>query len=316
MTQTTLPTKPIGNTSLQVPWLGIGTGSFSGLYNEVPEAQAVETIHYALDHGMTLVDTAPWYGAFVAEQFVGTALQTRDRDSYILSTKVCLWNENGEAARGYTRDSILWSLEGSLKRLKVDWVDILHLHDPIEEAYQTILDETFPTLAELRDQGITKAVSCGTGDWPMLLKLSHEFAFDCVMLAGRYTLLEQGALDALNSFYERGINVFSAGIYNSGVLATGSKGDPRYNYSNAPAHVLARVEQLEAVCDRHNVPLKAAAAQFVRAHPAITSIILGVESVEHVKENRAVFDIPIPPEVWEDLRAETLIDPRAPYPKA
>src|SRR5688572_10651981 len=212
----------IGKTSLFTPAVGIGTGSFSGLYREVPEAEAITTIHTALDTGANLIDTAPWYGAYVAERYVGAALQSRPRDSYILATKVCLWNENGEAARGYTRDSVLWSLENSFKRLKVDDVDILHIHDPLPEAYQTIVDETFPTLLELKSQGVIQAIGCGTGDWQMLDKLCRSIPFDVVMLAGRYTLLEQPAIHLLDSLSKKGIPVFSAGIYNSGILATGA----------------------------------------------------------------------------------------------
>jgi D-threo-aldose 1-dehydrogenase len=310
----TLPTRRIGKTELHVPILGIGTGSFSGLYREVPEAEAINTIHYALDHGVTLVDTAPWYGAFVAEGYVGNALSTRERSDYILSTKVCLWSENGDAARGYTRDQVLWSLEGSFKRLQVDRIDILHIHDPVDEAYRTVVEETIPTVLELRRQGVTRAVSCGTGNWRILVDLAREGDFDCVMLAGRYTLLEQGALAAINNFRERGISVLSAGIYNSGILATGASGG-KYDYRDAPADVVTRVRALEAVCQRHGVPLKAAAAQFVRAHPAITSIILGVESPEQVAENIAVFDVPISREFWQDLKEAKLIDERAPLPE-
>jgi D-threo-aldose 1-dehydrogenase len=299
-----------------LPPIGIGTGSFSGLYRDVPEEEAIATIHYALDHAIPLVDTAPWYGAFVAERYVGAALATRPKNSYILSTKACLWLENGEAARGYTRDQVLWSFEGSLKRLQTDQVDILHIHDPQESEYRTIIEQTYATLAELKAQGVIQAIGCGTGDWQILAKLSQDVELDCGMLAGRYTLLEQPALDMLNRFYERGIPLFSAGIYNSGILATGSVAGAKYNYSDAPEPILARVRAIEEVCARHNVPLKAAAAQFVRAHPAITTIVLGVESPEQVAENAGVFTVAIPTEFWEDLRAAQLIPADAPTPKS
>lgn len=310
----TIPTRKLGKTDLQVPILGIGTGSFSGLYNEIPESGAIQTMHYALDRGLNLIDTAPWYGAFVAEGYVGNALKTRERSSYVLSTKIGLWSENGEAVRGYSRDKVLWSLEGSLKRLQLDRVDIIHIHDLTPEHYRTIVEEGYPTLVEVKQQGITKAISVGTGDWEIATQLARDVDLDLVMLAGRYTLLEQPALTAINELYSRDIPVFSAGIYNSGVLATGSATRPKYNYGDAPAPILERVRQLEAVCQRHGVSLKAAAAQFVRTHPAITTILLGVESPEHIAENIAVFDEPIPPDFWQDIRQSGLVDERAPLP--
>jgi D-threo-aldose 1-dehydrogenase len=304
----------LGQTGVRVPALGLGTGSFRGLYRDVPDPEAIETIYYALDHGLPMVDTAPWYGAFEAERIVGAALASRPRESYALATKACLWSENGEAMRGYTRDQVLWNLEGSLKRLQVDYVDILHVHDPVDEQFQTILDETLPTFVELRAQGTIRAIGCGTGDWRILERLAGEFDFDCMMLAGRYTLLEQEALEMLNALHERGVPVFSAGIYNSGILATGAVADAKYNYSNAPAEIIQHVERLSEICNRHRVPLKAAAAQFVRAHPAITTIIFGAETAAQVAENVGMFSVPIPPALWDDLRAEGLIPAGAPTP--
>ena len=250
------PAAKLRHTQVSVPALSLGTGSFRGLYRDVADSEAIETIHYALDHGLTMIDTAPWYGAFEAERIVGLALKSRPRESYTLSTKACLWNENDEGVRGYTRDLVLWSLEGSLKRLQVDYVDILHIHDPVSEHYQTILEQTIPTFLDLKAQGLIGAIGCGTGDWSILERLTSDFTFDCVMLAGRYTLLEQDALPLLNDLNRRGIPVFSAGIYNSGILATGAVADAKYNYSNAPADVKQQVERLQQVCQRYQVPSK------------------------------------------------------------
>lgn len=312
---TTAPSIPIGHTGVAVPPLGIGTGSFRGLYREVPDDEAIATIHHALDRGMTLVDTAPWYGALEAERIVGAALTTRRRDSLVLATKAGLWNENGDGVHGVRRDQILWSLDASLKRLGVDHVDILHLHDPLSDDHPLILDETLPTFLDLRAQGVIGAIGCGTGDWRILDRLTRDFPFDCVMLAGRYTLLEHEALPLLNRLRDQGVAVFSAGIYNSGILASGSTAGAKYNYGDAPSHVRERVARLARVCEAHGVPLKAAAAQFVRAHPAIVSIILGVESVEQVDDNLAAFAVSIPAAFWEHLRAENLIPPDAPTPE-
>jgi len=209
---------------------------------------------------------------------------------------------------------MLRGLAGSFERLKRDHVDILHIHDPIPEAFDQIVNETFPAILELKAQGIIKVISVGTGGVEIAVKLSRALPFDLVMLAGRYTLLEQPALDALAEFQQAGISVFSAGLYNSGILATGTVSGAKYNYQNAPAEIIARVKRLEAVCARHGVRLKAAAAQFVRAHPAITSIVLGADSVAQIEENVAVFNEPIPAAFWQDLRAQGLVDERAPLP--
>lgn len=296
--------------------VGIGTGSFRGLYRDVPDDEAIEAIHAALDSGVTLIDTAPWYGAFQTEAIIGKALQGRPRESYRLSTKACLWSENGQMMRGYTRDQVLWSVEGSLKRLGVDSVEMLHIHDPLTDAYQTIVEETYPTLAALKAQGVIGAISVSTGDLAAAVQFAADLPLDALMLAGRYTLLDQSALHLLDALHERGTPVLSAGIYNTGILATGSMVDAKYNYGGAPPEIRARVEALEQVCARHGVSLKAAAAQFVRQHPAITALVFGIESADQLREALASFDMTIPPAFWHDLKADGMIDPEAPTPGA
>jgi D-threo-aldose 1-dehydrogenase len=252
----------------------------------------------------------------VAERFVGLALETRPRSSYTLATKVCLEFEGSDARRFYSRDEVMRGLEGSFQRLKLDRVDILHIHDPAEDGFALIVDETFPLLQELKAQGVTRAISLGTGEYQLARRLARALPFDAIMLAGRYTLLEQPALETIAEMSERGMSVFSAGLYNSGILATGTRtGTPIYNYSSAPPEIVARVQRLEAVCDRHGVRLKAAAAQFVKANLGITSIVLGAESVAQIEENVRVFHEPIPAAFWADLRAEGLVDARAPLPE-
>ena len=307
-------TRQIGQTSVYVPEIGLGTGSFGGTPNEVNEAEAITMVHYALDHGLTLIDTAPWYGDKVSEGFVGLALEDRQRSGYVLATKVCLEFRGEDAIRLYGRDEMLRGLEGSFKRLKRSSVDILHIHDPIPESFDQIVNETFPAILDLKAQGVIQAISVGTGGVQVALDLARALPFDLVMLAGRYTLLEQPALEALDEFQRRGISVFSAGLYNSGILATGTAGTTKYNYQNAPAEIIARVKRLEAVCERHGVRLKAAASQFVKAHPAITTIVLGADSVAQIEENVAVFNELIPAAFWQELRAQGLVDMRAPLP--
>lgn len=307
--------RQIGSTDMYVPEIGLGTGSFGGTVDEVGEALAVSMVDYALAHGLTFIDTAPWYGDKVSERYVGVALKKHDRSSYTLATKVTLEFRGDDEHRMYGRDEMLHGLEGSLNRLQHSSVDLLHIHDPIHEAHDRIVNETFPALLELKAQGVTKAISLGTGRLEVAMELVRALPFDAVMLAGRYTLLEQPALDALDELQSRGVSVFSAGLYNSGILATGTKsGVPKYNYQAAPADIIERVQKLEAVCDRHGVRLKAAAAQFVKAHPAITCIVLGADTVEQIQENLAVFTDPIPADFWLELRDLGLVNARVPLP--
>lgn len=298
------------------PKLAFGTGSFRGLYREVPDAEAVEAIHTALDLGISLIDTAPWYGAFEAERLVGLALRDRARSDYQISTKVCLWNENGQGVHRYDRDSVLWSFEGSLKRLGITHVDVLHIHDPLEAAYPQIITETYPTIVELKAEQRVGQISVGTGTLAAAQALVAALALDAVMVAGRYTLLDQTALPFLNALAERGLPAWSAGLYSTGILATGSVATAKYNYQAAPPEILDRVRRLEAVCADYDIPLKAAAAQFVRHHPAIDTIVLGIESAAQLRETIATFQIAIPVDFWRELRHEQLIDPTAPIPES
>ncbi len=301
--------------SHNLPTFALGTGSFRGLYREVSDDDAIAAIYHALDHQMAMIDTAPWYGAFQAEALVGRALVVRQRDQVIISTKACLWNEGGEAQRGYRRDQVLWSVEGSLQRLGVSAVDWLHIHDPLETEAALIIDETYPTFADLKAQGVIGNIGIGSGTLQAAQFFANRLPLDCVMLAGRYTLLDQSALSFLDTMHKRRIPVLSAGMYATGILATGAVEGAKYNYTDAPEAILARVRHIEALCHRHNIPLKAAAAQFVRAHPAVATIIFGAESAAQLAESLHIFSVSIPSAFWGDLHDAGLIDPTAPTPK-
>ena len=310
-----IPTTRLGRTDLMVTRLGLGTAPLANLYREIPESQAVELVQYALEHGINFIDTAPLYGAGASEHRVGLALQGVPRDSYVLATKVGrLISPSGEIYFDFSREGILRSFEDSLKRLQLDRVDILHIHDP-DDHYQQALAEAFPTLAELRAQGVIQAVGAGMNQWEMLADFARNADFDCFLLAGRYTLLEQTSLDEFLPLCQaKGIGVILGGVYNSGILARGPQPGAKYNYADAPPEILERVRQLEAMCQRHGVPLKVAALQFPLAHPAVNTMVVGAESVEEVAENIAAFRTPIPTALWEDLRADGLIRKEAPVP--
>ena len=210
---------------------------------------------------------------------------------------------------------MLRSIEESRRRLDVDHLDIVHIHDPDNHVEQA-LGEAFPTLADLRDQGVIGAIGVGMTQWQVPLRFVRETSLDCLVLAGRYTLLEQaGALDTLlPACQQRNVAVMLGGIYNSSILATGAGPNARYEYRNAPTDVLQRVERLAATCDRHGVPLQVAAVQFPLAHPAVTSIMVGMISVEEVAALERALRWDVPAALWADLRQEGLIDPHAPIP--
>lgn len=304
-----LPLVQVGQTELKVSRIGLGTAHVG----KSTDAHGVAIIHKALEQGITLLDTAPLYNT---ERYLGLALAGVPRDSYVLATKVGrLPDGQGGFTFNYSREDVLRSIDNSLNALKLDRIDILHIHDP-DNHYRQALDEAFPTLAELRSQGVIKAIGAGMNQWQMLADFARNADFDCFLLAGRYTLLEQTSLDALKLFHDKKMSVFLGGVYNSGILATGATANATYNYHLAPPEIMDKARRLEAVCSRHNVPLNAAAVQFVNANPAVTSLVIGADQVEQVEENINALYVPIPAAFWDDIRAEGLIEPGAPTPKA
>jgi D-threo-aldose 1-dehydrogenase len=309
-----LPSAQVGRTTLQVSKLGLGTAPLTGKNGSIPEAQSVDTVRAALAAGVTFIDTAPLYGAGRSEERVGIALEGVPRDSYVLSTKVGrLVLPDGSVVFDFSRDGVLRSFEQSLKRLKLDRVDILLVHDP-DDNEQLALEQAFPALAELRAQGVIGAIGAGMNQWQMEDRFAQNFDVDCFLLAGRYTLLEQTALEFLARCQERGIGIFLGGVYNSGILAMGPRPGATYNYAAPPAEIVERVRRIEAACARYDVPLHRAAAQFALAHPAVTAVVLGAILPAEVQANRDALFAPIPAELWADLRREGLLREDAPTP--
>lgn len=315
---TTLPQARVGHTSLQVSVLGLGTAPLGNLgkHGKLAQATALDIVQHSLAQGIRFIDTAPIYGAGIAERWSGEAVAETPRASYVLATKIGrLIQPDAKARADYSRDGVLRSIEDSLQRLKLDRVDIVHIHDA-DNDYRQALDEAFPTLAELRRQGVIGAIGAGMNQWQMEAEFARNADFDCFLLAGRYTLLEQGALDEfLPLCQQKGISVFLGGVYNSGVLARGAHPDSTYNYAPAPPSILERVRRLEDVCQRHQVPLYVAALQFPKAHPAVTSLIVGAESPQEVDRNLEALRYPIPAALWDELRSEGLLHEAAPVPQ-
>jgi D-threo-aldose 1-dehydrogenase len=303
-------TRRIGRT--EVPLLGFGTAPLSsapawGGGAPIPEGQALETLQYAYEQGIRFFDTAPLYGMGLAETRTGKLLAQVPREGVIIATKVGYDIGGGVLRRDYSRDGVLRSLEGSLKRLNVDAVDILYVHDPDDYAEQ-VLEETFPALADLRAQGVIKAVGAGMNQWRVPLQFAQHADFDLFMIAGRYTLLEQGALPLLDTCHDKGIAIVAAGIYNSGILATGTnKTDaetPRYSYAPAPPEIVARVQALEAVCREWRVPLHTAATQFPLRHPAVQTVVVGFQQPAEVRACLDALSQTVPSGLWDQIHAD------------
>jgi D-threo-aldose 1-dehydrogenase len=293
---------------------GLGTGFLGCLFSYMPEAKAAETVHFALDRGINFFDTSPSYG--LSEERLGRALVGVPRDQYILCTKVGdRYTAENEHSYDFSREGVQRSLENSLRRLKTDHLDIILLHDPDHhERPWEALDEAYPVLTDWRRQGIVKAIGVGVNYWETLVYFAREAEFDCFLLAGRYTLLEQRSLAALSMFQSKGISVILGGVLNTGILATGAIPGALYTYGPASEPILERVRRIEKVCARYAVPLHAVALKFPAAHTAVTAYVVGVQSTQEIESDIQAWQTPVPPALWEDLREEGLIDRNAPVP--
>jgi D-threo-aldose 1-dehydrogenase len=289
--------------------LGLGCAQLGGLYQAVGEAEARAIVDAAWDLGIRYFDTAPYYGYTLSERRLGDALRARPRGSYVLSTKVGrLMLPDAGVRRGesgwadplpfrphfdYSYDGVMRSHEDSLQRLGMDRVDILYVHDigrathgELHARYweQLTRGGGFRALEQLRAEGSVGAIGLGVNEWEVVAAAMDMCDLDCALLAGRYTLLEQAALEPLlDRCAQRGIGIVIGGPFNSGILA----GTRKFNYEDAPAHIIDRVDAIAAVCQQADVPLQAAALQFPMAHPAVVSCIPGAQSAVQLRQNAA-----------------------------
>jgi D-threo-aldose 1-dehydrogenase len=288
-----------------VPALSFGAAPIADLYTTIPEPQAIETIQLAFEQGLNLIDTSPYYGLGLSEKRIGLALQGIPREQFIISSKV---GHDITTPNGYdfSRDGVLKSIEGSLERLKLDYLDIVHLHDPDNHEYEA-LEIAFPTLVKLRDQGVIRAIGAGMNQWQMLERFLTYADFDCFLLAGRYTLLEQQSLKFLNACADKNVAVLLAGVFNSGILATGAIANAKFQYENASPEIICKVNSIQQICNQFGVELKAAALQFAMQHPAVSTTVIGVQSKQEILENIVASSTPIPYQLWTALKLEGLI---------
>jgi D-threo-aldose 1-dehydrogenase len=323
----------LGRTKLHVTRLGVGGAALGGLFEDPTEEDASKTVHRALELGVNLFDTAPLYGAGKSESRIGRALARMSRASFVLSTKTgyCLVSEelgaeniyfpfkNPPALRpivDFSYEGAMRSIEESFRRLGVDRLDIVHIHDP-EGHIEQAMNGAYAALHKLRDQGVIQAIGVGTNHAESIVELIREGNFDCVLLAGRYTLIEHIALQqALPLCMEQEVSVIIGGPYNSGILATGAIPGASYNYHPADQNILEQVRRIENVCTKHKVALKAAALQFPLAHPAVASIIPGARTAGEVEENFNLISQEIPQAFWAEMRRQGLLPAEAPVPES
>ncbi|MGC2776336.1 MAG: aldo/keto reductase [Bradyrhizobium sp.] len=319
----------LGRSSLDVTRLGLGTAPLGGLFAPVSDGDAEATIATAWSGGVRFFDTAPLYGFGLAEQRLGTFLRKQPRDSYAISTKVGRLLRPDATASGedphykgtpplrpqfdFSYDGVMRSVDESLVRLGLDRIDVLLVHDP-DDHYDDAVAGAFRALQRLRGDGSVKAIGAGMNQSEILMRFAEAVPVDCFLLAGRYTLLDQGALTTLFPVCTaRNIAIILGGIYNSGILAN-PHGQVKFNYEDADATLVARARELDALCRQHDTELKAAAIQFCLAHPAVTVGLQGARTAQEAADNIAMAQAPIPDAFWRELRARNLVDPHAPLP--
>jgi D-threo-aldose 1-dehydrogenase len=336
-----LPARRIGQTELEVSVLGLGGAPLGDLYERIPEERAVATLEIAYQRGIRFFDTAPLYGHGLSEHRLGHVLRSKPRADLVVSTKVGRWLrpergelvDRGQFAGGlnfqtvydYSYDGTMRALEQSYHRLGMDRVDIALIHDvdiwthgsaeAYERRFREAMDGAYRALDELRRSGVVRVIGVGINEVAPCVRFAKEAAFDCFLLAGRYTLLEQNGLNDLFPLAEQhGFSLLLGGPFNSGILATGATPGAKYNYKPAPPAIIKQVARIEAVCKRHDVPLAAAAIQFPLGQPTIASIVPGAVSPFEVERNAAYVDMQIPRSLWDELKAEKLLAADAPVP--
>lgn len=318
---------PLGRAGLPVSTLGFGAATLGGLYAPMTDEQSDAVLQAAWDAGVRYFDTAPHYGVGLSEERLGRFLAGKPRSEYVISTKAgrLLAAHDGPAAdiqgaagfhgtpnrvrvSDYSRDGVLRSVEDSLRRLGLDHVDVVFIHDPDEHVDQA-LHEAYPALAGLRDEGVLSSVGVGMNQVEVPLRFVRETDADVLLVAGRYTLLRADAGEELLPLcLQRGVDVVAAGAFNSGLLADPGE-SAWYDYAAAPEALVRRARRIARVCTRHGLSLATVALAFASSHPAVRTVLAGMRTPGEVRQNTGVMTAEIPAALWEDLRAEELLPP-------
>lgn len=335
-----LPRRRLGKTDLEISIPALGAAPIADLYEIIGEKRALATLTSAIENGVNHIDTAPLYGLGLSELRVGAALRHFPDKKIHISSKVGRVTDpfsqskdrqvfqgglNHSISYDYSYDGVMRSIEQSLLRLGVDQIDLALVHDldpwthgdAFNELYSIAMEGAVPALRSLKEQKVIRAFGAGLNDAESAENFSRDASPDAILLAGRYSLLEQPALSSfLPLAEESGIGVILGGVFNSGILATGAIEGARYDYAEAPPEIMERVRQIEAVCARYEVPLRRAAVQFAIAHPAVSSLILGAARPEEVEIQIEDIQETVPPDLWSELKEQGLMNPEAPIPTA
>lgn len=334
-----LQRRRLGRAGLDVSILGFGTAPLGDLFARLDDATAIATAERAFALGVNLLDSSPLYGHGLAEHRCGAALRRVARDDIVVCTKVGRWMDpfkgrgdgsnfvGGQPHRAvvdYSYDGTMRSVEQSLLRLGTDRIDLLLIHDvdvwthgaeAIEARFREAMAGAYVALDKLRGEGVVKGIGIGVNEAEMCVRFAKAGTFDTMLLAGRYSLLEQPALaEFLPLAQAQGIGVMLGGVFNSGILATGAIAGAKYNYKDAPPDVMQKVAAIERLCRGHGVALPTAALHFALGHPAVASLVLGAQTPQEVERNVAALSSPVPAALWRDLKEEGLLDQHAPVP--
>lgn len=320
--------------------LGLGGAALGNLFSAVSDEQAQALLEAAWASGCRTFDTAPHYGHGRSERRLGDALRPHAKEAYVLSSKAGrLLTPNPDAARNqhgyidvlpfdqhwdYSAAGTRRSIEDSLQRLGLARLDVVYVHDLDRATHgeqapavlRQVMEETLPTLQQLKREGLIRAVGLGVNDGQVVLEVLRHADLDALLLAGRYSLLDHSALpELLPLCLQRGVRIALGGVFNSGILATGVQGgQASFNYAPASGDWLARTRRIETICSAHGVPLRAAALQFAAAHPAVDIIMLGARQVSEWEDGIAMMRHPIEPAFWQALRDAQLLPQAAPTP--
>jgi D-threo-aldose 1-dehydrogenase len=336
-----LSKRRLGTSKLDVTILGLGGAPLVGVRAPVPGVQARGAIEAAYEAGLRLFDTSPFYGIGLSEHRMGSVLQEKPVHDFVLSTKVgrylvpeapekvdhrlFLGTLNMRIVLDYSYDGVMRAVDQSVQRLGIDHIDVLHIHDidiwshgsreAYEQRFAEAMGGAYRAVHQLRAEGVVGAIGIGVNEVEPCLRAAAAGDFDCFMLAGRYTLLNQDALDELLPLMARkSMRMLIASPYNSGILATGAVPGARYQYQPASPEMMARVARIEAIGRRHVVPLQAAALQFPLGHPAVAAVVPGAVNAREVEHNIALMRHAIPATFWTELKDEKLLPAHCPVP--
>lgn len=331
--------RTFARSGLRTSLLGFGSAPLGNIFRPISTADAHEMVRSAWQAGIRLFDTAPMYGHGLAEHRMSDALFEFPRDEYVLSTKVgrtLVPSAPGTFDHGvwakvpplksefdYSYSACFRQVEDSLQRMMSDRIDVLFVHD-IDRfthgdnqpaRFKEAVAGSFKALIELREQGSVREIGVGVNEVDVCYKVAQEVDIDSILLAGRYTLLEQEPLDDLLPLCsERKISIVLGGVFNSGILATGAIKGAKYNYVAAPTTILEKVSKMEQVCSEFNIPLAAAAIQFASAHPAVVNVCIGARNMEQWNQNFELLNLQIPSDFWTKMKKQGLVREDAPLP--